>query len=511
MKLLRHLTSLLVTFCTFAVLCPASAAPVRQLRGAYVRTAPGGDLPGLAIDPLVQHHDLRILFERFGRVNLNAVFFEAQSGGAVSWPSVIQPAMVDLTGEGSRSLPYDVFSTANRTAHEQGLDFYAVISPLDLGTVRSSLLYSGSRVRHPAVADADIISVIEGRNWLDLQYGEAYDYVNQLLTEMLGSDHPDGLLISGLDSPVATETQLMELLEEINEVSGSFAPDMILAVQLPSDRESLGRAFMEAGLVDLLVFLPGTGGTLHGINRVAASADAPSSAVMIDSRSLGAIVASLTEINESMLAGFILDRPSLIDPAAAARMFPTKAHMPVLPSRSWSAPEAPEDMAAEYDSDRGSYLISWPHVGSDAKYLTLYTALGGEADIDDPLSELIHRIPADVTEVEYPSPDPGLEFALTVFGDGYLESSPVVSSAVTEELLAAHPEIFRYRSGSLEIGSPKDIVAVDIYSTWGAHAIHRLFTPATDVMIDCGGLPQGVYVVHTRTSDGAVRSNKFIK
>lgn len=493
-----------------AILADASAAALRQMRGARVDTSRGGIWPVPYSDASTQLDDLDDLLDRFVRANLNTLFIELQHDGTVLWLSDRQPASFEATADGSRRLPYDVAATVIDKAHDRGLQVVAIVSPLDLGTRSNSALYLNNPIAHPLVSEAELLmpgSAEGGRYYLDPSLGATRDYIEELYTELIAGYDIDGLLIDRLDAPGATSSQLTDIIDDISALLDTHRPQTWLAV---------GQTSLSANEIDGHAdYILGTTTPRYIMTQLIGSSESEQAEKMllgIDAIQLTPFVEALRRVDESPIAGFVVSHPDRLP--VMPQLFSYPAHLPEMSWRDGEIPLAPDDFEVNYDSDRQSYILTWSEPTLDKyatpiRYYTVYLARDGQTDLTDPRGEVIHSVYG--TEVEIPSAVPGLEFAVTAFDAHYRESLPAVSSAIDEFARAQHPWVFRYYAGTLDIGAPVEITAIDIYNSWGKHLRHISTAPAHEVMTDVDDLPSGVYVVHTHYVDGSVKAYKFIK
>ncbi len=488
----------------------SQAATLRQMRGARLDTRRGAVWPALYSDADSQLADLDALLDRFVRSNLNTVFIDLQHDGSVLWLSDRQPAAYEVTADGSRRLPYDVAGEVIDRAHRRGLQVVAVVSPLDIGTRANSSLYLDSPIAHPLTAEAELLlpeADADGRYFLDPALGATREYLEELYTELIAGYDIDGLMIDRLYAPGADPTQLTTIIDDIAALIDTHRPEAWLAI----GETSLAPEQADSH-ADFILSSATQRDILTQLRDAAESAPAYKRLVGIDGSRLFPLIDALRHVDELPLAGFVVNNPQELPLNPMLFEFP--AHIPELSWREGEQPAPPEDFEVEYDAERGSYLLNWSEPSLDKyatpiKYYTIYIARDGRTDLTDPRGEIIHAV--RTTEVEIPSTIPGLEFAATAFDANYRESLPALAGSADPLAEAMHPWIFRYYAGTLDIGAPVEIDAVDIYNSWGNHIRHLSTAPANEVMIDVYDLPSGVYVVHLHHVDGSVRTHKFIK
>lgn len=544
-----------------------SAAPLREVRGAWIVTSPGIDWPRGEIDPAYQQQALIDILDRLQGANFNTIYFQVQGQGDVLWDSTHEPAMADITGNGSKGLRWNVAEWITERAHERGLEVYAIISPFDLGTARDASRYTGNRIPHPVDSLRHLAINSGNRYYLDPGNPEARDFLMSLYTELLTGYDFDGILIDSPLYPTGNVNDdrsyqdynyygqsrenwrvdnLNTFVRSLNDLMIEYRPDMGLQLAIagiPSiDNDGNQQpqpsytTLLEDGVIDMLVpklfdrndygFTPAleswTGTSLSPLTIPAITPEIATESYRNSAPEVAEQIDRARDDNE--LAGIIIYRVSMITDTSRPDVASTystlrnstfryPAHLPELPRRFPRQVAPPENLEVERD-EYGNYIITWDAPAPDRdgnlpKYYTIYAARDGDVDLSDPRAEIAHRVTGN--RYLYPNPlDENLEFAVTAFDRANVESIPVLSGHLADEALNARDYIFRYYADNLYIAAPKEIVRVDIYTMWG-NPVKSVMTSGDEVSITCGDLDGGVYVVHTRYSDGGSDVNKFIK
>ncbi len=554
------------------LLCVATAlgalsAPLRELRGAWVATSLGIDWPRRETDPEAQVEALRTMLDRLQKAHFNTVFVEMQGRGDVLWPSILQPASEDVTGNARMPLAYDVAQVFIDEAHARGMDVYAVVSPLNVGTRGGAHRYADNRIKHILSDPPGWVSQWHGDWYIDPGNTDAREYITDLYTELVAAYPFDGLVVDGLCLPSADfddrasyadynhrqqtlddwrQDCLDDLVREIRDVIDTYRPEMrlLLTAEGMETYDDEGRprpapsvvTLLDEEVIDLVVpklyerggrgFAPAldswTGGDYSTRTIVAITPERATDFLRKPAPEPGMQIEMARQADDS-IAGVVVYRVSMIAdtdrPAPRAQykkfkddIFIYPAHQPLLSTRDVTTPYPPENVQAHRNED-GHYVITWEESPTDSrgtpiKYYTVYVARQGDVDVTDIRGELIHAV--EGTEVIYPSAEEGLEFAVTAFDANNYESRPALSSSTGDYGLQEREYVFNYYADVLTISGPRVISRVEIYNSWGKRLKH-IVVGAEEMSADCADLPGGVYIVHTVYADGATRVNKFIK
>ena len=93
---------------TLVSLFNISAQPKYEVRAVWLTTNSGLDWPKGVYDETTQKENLCEILDKLDDANFNTIIFQAQVKGDVLWESTMQPAMRAITGNGSKSMSYDV-------------------------------------------------------------------------------------------------------------------------------------------------------------------------------------------------------------------------------------------------------------------------------------------------------------------------------------------------------------------------------------------------------------------
>lgn len=570
---MRRLSTTLLTLFLAAAIA-AVAAPIRQMRAAWVVTSHGLDWPRYESDPERQRQQLVEMLDRLAEANFNTLFFQMQVEGAVLWPSIIQPAADDVTRQPNMPLSYDVAQFVTDEAHARGLEVYAIISPLRLGSEKAAYRYYENRVKHPVESVPALILRDNGQLWLNPGNTDALDYLSTLYSELIAEYDFDGLLIDDLSYP-STEVNDRATYDDFNHSGASIEawrvdnldrvvatlrqvvteqrPSMkiALAVDGAPSYDDLGREVAtprwpqllndyEIDMVVPKLFTRHDFGYQAALERWIESPYAPLTAPAITpeefesnptlSASPPPPLATQIELtasdHPSDLAGVVIYRVSMVTDThrpAPLRLFTSlrddafryPAHLPVPDLERPTIPYAPENVEVTTTTTDGGeyYLITWDEPQPDAydTPIKYYTLyIARDGKVD--LTDPRSELVHRIsdTRVLYPNLSRGLEFAVTAFDANNAESAPAFSDLPDGDVRDLGRYIFSFYCDNLLVAAPVEIDRVEIYSMWG-NKVKHLVVNALEMTENCSDLDGGVYVVHTVYADGAIDVNKFIK
>lgn len=169
------------------------AQPLREVRGVWLTTNGGMDWPAGRYDESSQKKSLVEMLDRLAEANFNMVLFQVQANGDVAWNSSLQPAMESLTGNGSRSLSYDVCRFVIDECHKRSMECHAWVVPFRIGSSRNAARYASNKVKHPLKSHRDLCVLYSGGYYLDPGLPETRKYLLKLYKELIEKYDFDGI------------------------------------------------------------------------------------------------------------------------------------------------------------------------------------------------------------------------------------------------------------------------------------------------------------------------------
>lgn len=165
----------------------------REIRGVWLTTNSGLDWPGNVFDEKGQKKLLVDMLDRLKAAHFNMILFQVQANGDVAWNSKLQPAMAALTGDGAKSLGYDICSFVIDECHKRDMECHAWIVPFRLGTVRNSAKYKTNKVKHPIDSRSSLCVKFNGAYYLDPGLPATHEYLLSLYRELVERYDFDGI------------------------------------------------------------------------------------------------------------------------------------------------------------------------------------------------------------------------------------------------------------------------------------------------------------------------------
>ena len=185
---MKHLLSVAL-FLILAVL----SLPAREVRAVWLTTNSGLDWPGNVYDEKGQKKLLRDMLDRLQRAHFNMILFQVQANGDVAWDSSFQPAMVALTGDGSKSLGYDLCRFVIDECHKRDMECHAWVVPFRLGSPANSAKYASNKVKHPVRSKSGLCVKFNGSYYLDPGNPATREYLLALYRELVEKYDFDGI------------------------------------------------------------------------------------------------------------------------------------------------------------------------------------------------------------------------------------------------------------------------------------------------------------------------------
>ena len=548
-----------------------SAQPKYEVRAVWLTTNSGLDWPKGVYDETTQKENLCEILDKLADANFNTIIFQAQVKGDVLWESTMQPAMRAITGNGSKSMSYDVSEYVIEECHKRNMECHAWIVPYRIGTSSDANKYVSNKVKHPFTTNPELCVEYNGSYYLDpglpetreylldvyreLIYNYDYDGVNFDYTRYPGSDFDDADSYAkynpdGLPKDDWRRQNINTFIAEFYEMAKSINPNIkVGAAPIGTYKNVLGYGnmtaygsvyqdacqWMQSGNHDLLVpqmYWNEKNGFTPNMSTWVTNCDGRQLVIglapykMVDGSNdweVSVITDQIEKIrNNDGTSGICFFRADHVIDDSQAKIadlydelqnnyFKYPAHIVPMDYNGVTKPNAPENVKQEYIN--GQYVISWDEPSLDVentpiKYYSVYLSDGESVDLDDP-QQVVAHITKD-NELVYSSDDLNLRFAVTTFDKNYYESEPAISeiSGVDETLI--EESNFHYSNDMIYINSSYPINVVELYSILGTCYLYQSIC-GNEATISCESLPNGVYIVRTICDNGATNVNKFIR
>ncbi len=164
-----------------------------EVRGVWLTTNMGLDWPAGEYDPARQKARLTEILDCLKECNFNLVIFQVEANGDALWDSSFEPAMRSVTGDGKKSLKYDVGKFVVDECHRRGMECHAWIVPFRTGTAKNATAYSGNPTQHPYYSCAGFSIDYDGCRYLDPGNPLTMQFLKQLYSEFLRDCPYDGI------------------------------------------------------------------------------------------------------------------------------------------------------------------------------------------------------------------------------------------------------------------------------------------------------------------------------
>lgn len=548
-----------------------SAQPKYEVRAVWLTTNSGLDWPKGVYDETAQKENLCEILDKLADANFNTIIFQAQVKGDVLWESTMQPAMRAITGNGSKSMSYDVSEYVIEECHKRNMECHAWIVPYRIGTSSDANKYVSNKVKHPFTTNPELCVEYNGSYYLDpglpetreylldvyreLIYNYDYDGVNFDYTRYPGSDFDDADSYAkynpdGLPKDDWRRQNINTFIAEFYEMAKSINSNIkVGAAPIGTYKNVLGYGnmtaygsvyqdacqWMQSGNHDLLIpqmYWNEKNGFTPNMATWVTNSDGRQLVIglapykMVDGSNDWAVSVITDQIekirNNDGTSGVCFFRADHIIDDSQAKIadlydelqnnyFKYPAHIVPMDYNGVTKPNAPENVKQEYIN--GQYVISWDEPSLDVentpiKYYSVYLSDGESVDLDDP-QQVVAHITKD-NELVYSSDDLNLRFAVTTFDKNYYESEPAISEISGVDETLTEESNFHYSNDMIYINSSNPINIVEVYSILGTCYIYQSIC-GNEATISCESLPNGVYIVRTICDNGATNVNKFIR
>ena len=170
-----------------------SAQPKYEVRAVWLTTNSGLDWPKGVYDETTQKENLCEILDKLADANFNTIIFQAQVKGDVLWESTMQPAMRAITGNGSKSMSYDVSEYVIEECHKRNMECHAWIVPYRIGTSDDANIYVSNKVKHPFTTNPELCVEYNGSYYLDPGLPETREYLLDVYRELIYNYDYDGV------------------------------------------------------------------------------------------------------------------------------------------------------------------------------------------------------------------------------------------------------------------------------------------------------------------------------
>ena len=547
------------------------AQPKYEVRAVWLTTNSGLDWPKGEYDEDIQKKDLCEILDKLAAANFNTIIFQAQVKGDVLWESTMQPAMRSITGDGSKSMTYDVSNFVIDECHKRNMECHAWIVPYRIGTSSDASKYASNKVQHPITSNPELCIEYNNAYYLDpglpttreylldvykeLITNYDYDGVNFDYTRYPGSDFDDSESYAkynpeGLPKDDWRRQNINTFIAEFYEMAKGINPNIKVGaapigtyknVSGFGNMTAYGNVYqdacqwMQSGNHDLLIpqmYWNENYGFSPNMSTWVTNCDGRQLVIglapykMVDGSNDWDVSVVTDQIDKirankgtSGVCFFRTDHVIDVSQSKIADLynelqenyFKHPAHIVPMDYNGITQPNAPINVIQEYVN--GKYHITWDTPDLDVdntpiKYYSVYLSDGENVDLEDPQQVVAHIV--NDTEFVYTSDEPGLKFAVTTFDKNYYESEPTISEISGVEDVFKLESKFHYSNDMIYISGTPVIDFVEVYSITGNCMIYS-HVNSQEATISCEALPMGVYIVRVSYVDGSNTVNKFMR
>ena len=547
------------------------AQPKYEVRAVWLTTNSGLDWPKGEYDEDIQKKDLCEILDKLAAANFNTIIFQAQVKGDVLWESTMQPAMRSITGDGSKSMTYDVSNFVIDECHKRNMECHAWIVPYRIGTSSDASKYASNKVQHPITSNPELCIEYNNAYYLDpglpatreylldvykeLISNYDYDGVNFDYTRYPGSDFDDSESYAkynpeGLPKDDWRRQNINTFIAEFYEMAKGINPNIKVGaapigtyknVSGFGNMTAYGNVYqdacqwMQSGNHDLLIpqmYWNENYGFSPNMSTWVTNCDGRQLVIglapykMVDGSNDWDVSVVTDQIDKiranngtSGVCFFRTDHVIDVSQSKIADLynelqenyFKHPAHIVPMDYNGITQPNAPINVIQEYVN--GKYHITWDTPDLDVdntpiKYYSVYLSDGENVDLEDPQQVVAHIV--NDTEFVYTSDEPGLKFAVTTFDKNYYESEPTISEISGVEDVFKLESKFHYSNDMIYISGTPVIDFVEVYSITGNCMIYS-HVNSQEATISCEALPMGVYIVRVSYVDGSNTVNKFMR
>lgn len=545
------------------------ANPKSEIRAVWLTTNSGSDWPKSEFDVETQKNNLCAILDRLQTANFNTILIQAQVKGDVMWESNIQPAMYDITGDGSLDLQYNVCDYAIEECHKRGMECHAWIVPYRIGSTTEANRYSNNRVKHVTVTNPELCVLYSGDWYLDPGLPETTDYLVELYAELIennkfdginfdytrypGSDFDDddsyALYGNGMTLDDWRRDNINNFIAEFYAMAKELNPDIKVGaapigtyknVEGYGNMTAYGSVYqdacqwMQSGNHDLLVpqmywnetygFSPNM--TTWVENSAGRQLVIGLAAYKMFDTSNNWDVSVLTDQIEKIRAedgtsGVCFFRTDNVISTTQSKAvefyselvsdyFKYPANIVPMDYNGVTKPNAPLNATTSYEGYY--YTITWdtPELDSEEtpiKYYCVYASTSDNIDI----TEISNCVGHYITEnsFTYTSRSDVMNFAVTTFDKNYYESEPTIATASGVAISDINATSFDYNNNTIIVKSIETINSIKVISTTGAVIINQKINGDT-AQINCNNLATGVYIVNIIYNNGSNTTYKII-
>ncbi len=544
------------------------AQPKAEVRAVWLSNY-GLDWPS-STNATSQKQEMINLLDELAAININTVIFQAQVRGDVAWDSSYQPAMFCITGNGAKSMSYDVSEFVIEECHKRNMECHAWIVPFRIGTVSQANRYKNNEHPHIYSQHPDWCCTYSNALYLNPGLPEVREYLVDVYRELVTNYDFDGINFDYTRYPTSSTSDFDDteayqkynpeglprgdwrrenintLVAEVYDMAKSIKPEIKVGSAPIGTYQNLPgygnmtaysvfqdpKQWIESGHHDLIIpqeyFNEKYGfsdnmttweNLVNGRHLIIGTAPYK----MVDGTNDWEPEVMFDQIetirSRENTTGVCFFRAKHIVGSETKiqtlhnelqdNYFKYPAHIPPMEHNGITTPGKPSNVSQTYQN--GQYVITWdePEVTeSPIRYYSVYFVNNGSVDLNDVTKQAAHIVKGN--ELIYTSDDPDLQFAVTAFDQGYYESEPAFAGTTGIDDIYSPASHISFSYNTLTIEGDRDLKRVEIYAINGTQVMQTAICGST-VSIDCGHMNKGVYIVRTLYVDGGVNVNKIMR
>ena len=513
-----------IFFCLSASIMTAMAQPKSEVRAVWLTTNSGLDWPKAVYTEAEQKAALIDILDKLEAARFNTVVFQVQVKGDVLWDSKIQPFLMNVSGNGAKSITWDVCKYVIDECHKRNMECHAWIVPYRVGTANEASRYKNNHIKHVTTSHPEMCVLYSNAYYLDPGLPEVRTYLLDLYRELVtnydfdgtnfdytrypGSDFNDASSYAkygnGMSKADWRRENINTFVAEFYDMVKSIKPSMkVGAAPIGTYKNVSGYGNMTAyGDVyqdaaewmrrskhDLLIpqmywnekygFSPNMTTWVDNCNgRQIVVGLAPYKMIDSNNWEVSVVTDQIEKIRAKQgMSGVCFFRADHVIGSETKvqslyreltdNYFKYPSHIVPMDYNGVTKPNAPANVCIEKDGDK--YTISWD-ADTSVKYYSVYASSDELVDISD-VKNCVGFFVKD-TKFVYTSSS-NLNFVVTSFDKNYYESNPAYATSAVTDLTHQNINV-KVIDSDIVISGTYDLDVVYVYNSAGACVYHGI-------------------------------------
>ena len=178
--------------CISASIFMTMAQPKSEVRAVWLTTNSGLDWPKAVYTEDEQKMALNDILDKLQTAHFNTIVFQVQVKGDVLWDSKIQPFLMNVSGNGAKSITWDVCKYVIDECHKRNMECHAWIVPYRVGTANEAARYKNNQIKHVTTSHPEMCVLYNNAYYLDPGLPEVRTYLLDLYRELVTNYDFDG-------------------------------------------------------------------------------------------------------------------------------------------------------------------------------------------------------------------------------------------------------------------------------------------------------------------------------